>query len=160
MLRVKLSSVDLESLALPSGSLPGLTGQSSIHGRWLLDRPVKPGDDSKGLSSQSGNASAASNHEVATEEGLRFLSSRTGEKRLRGRALAHSAAEHEHDLAGEAAGLPEIMGREHDFHARCGDLHDYIFHGLGGGRVKIRGRLVEKQNFRIAGEGTGKGEAL
>jgi hypothetical protein len=27
-------------------SLPGLTGQSSIHGRWLLDRPVKPGDDS------------------------------------------------------------------------------------------------------------------
>ncbi len=27
-------------------SLPGLTGQSSIPGRWLLDRPVKPGDDS------------------------------------------------------------------------------------------------------------------
>jgi hypothetical protein len=27
-------------------SLPVLTGQSSIHGRWLLDRPVKPGDDS------------------------------------------------------------------------------------------------------------------
>jgi len=26
-------------------SLPGLTGQSSIHGRWLLRRPVKPGDD-------------------------------------------------------------------------------------------------------------------
>jgi hypothetical protein len=23
-----------------------LTGQSSIHDRWLLDRPVKPGDDS------------------------------------------------------------------------------------------------------------------
>jgi hypothetical protein len=22
-----------------------LTGQSSIPGRWLLDRPVKPGDD-------------------------------------------------------------------------------------------------------------------
>jgi hypothetical protein len=26
-------------------SLPGLTGQSSTPGRWLLDRPVKPGDD-------------------------------------------------------------------------------------------------------------------
>jgi ADP-dependent NAD(P)H-hydrate dehydratase / NAD(P)H-hydrate epimerase len=26
-------------------SLPGLTGQSSNPGRWLLDRPVKPGDD-------------------------------------------------------------------------------------------------------------------
>src|SRR5713101_8141882 len=31
---------------IPPVSLPGLTGQSSIHGRWLLDRPVKPGDDS------------------------------------------------------------------------------------------------------------------
>src|SRR5450631_3412256 len=26
-------------------SLPGLTGQSSTHGRCLLDRPVEPGDD-------------------------------------------------------------------------------------------------------------------
>jgi hypothetical protein len=26
--------------------LPGLTGQSSTPSRWLLDRPVKPGDDS------------------------------------------------------------------------------------------------------------------
>src|SRR6266849_2605919 len=25
-------------------SLPGLTGQSSVPGRWLLDRPVKPGE--------------------------------------------------------------------------------------------------------------------
>jgi hypothetical protein len=29
-----------------SMSLPGLTGQSSTLGRCLLDRPVKPGDDS------------------------------------------------------------------------------------------------------------------
>jgi hypothetical protein len=29
-----------------SVSLPGLTGQSSSHGQCLLDRPVKPGDDS------------------------------------------------------------------------------------------------------------------
>jgi len=28
-------------------SLPGLTGQPSIPGRWLLDRPVKPGDDTQ-----------------------------------------------------------------------------------------------------------------
>jgi hypothetical protein len=28
-------------------SLPGLTGQSSTPGRCLLDRPVKPGDDSQ-----------------------------------------------------------------------------------------------------------------
>jgi hypothetical protein len=27
-------------------SLPGLNGQSSINGLQLLDRPVKPGDDS------------------------------------------------------------------------------------------------------------------
>jgi hypothetical protein len=30
-------------------SLPGLTGQSSIRGRWLLDRPVKLGDDESGV---------------------------------------------------------------------------------------------------------------
>jgi hypothetical protein len=30
---------------IPPVSLPGLTGQSSIPDRWLLDRPVKPGDD-------------------------------------------------------------------------------------------------------------------
>src|SRR5260370_38163783 len=28
-------------------SFPGLPGQSSTHGRCLLDRPVKPGDDSE-----------------------------------------------------------------------------------------------------------------
>ena len=28
-------------------SLPGLTGQPSITARWLLDRPVKPGDDTQ-----------------------------------------------------------------------------------------------------------------
>src|SRR5258707_13068549 len=28
-------------------SSPGLTGRSSIHGRCVLDRPVKPGDDSE-----------------------------------------------------------------------------------------------------------------
>jgi hypothetical protein len=30
---------------LPSLSLPGLTGQSISPDRWLLDRPVKPGND-------------------------------------------------------------------------------------------------------------------
>jgi hypothetical protein len=34
------------SLSL-SMSLPGLTGQSSNHGLRILDRPVKPGDDSQ-----------------------------------------------------------------------------------------------------------------
>jgi len=31
----------------PMVSLPGLTGQSSTPGLWLLDRPLKPGDDSE-----------------------------------------------------------------------------------------------------------------
>jgi hypothetical protein len=30
----------------PKLSLPGSTGQSSNPGQWLLDHPVKPGDDS------------------------------------------------------------------------------------------------------------------
>jgi len=33
----------------PLVSLPGLTGQSSTRGRCLLDRPVKPGDDSESV---------------------------------------------------------------------------------------------------------------
>ncbi len=39
-------TVDVRPLSV---SLPGLTGQSSIPGRWLLDRPVKPGDDTQWL---------------------------------------------------------------------------------------------------------------
>src|SRR5271169_2130138 len=42
--RVSLHYVGVEHRLL---SLPGLTGQSSTPGRWLLDRPVKPGDDSE-----------------------------------------------------------------------------------------------------------------
>jgi hypothetical protein len=41
-----------------SMSLPGLTGQSSTRGRWLLDRPVEPGDDSEAACvNQNENAS-------------------------------------------------------------------------------------------------------
>jgi hypothetical protein len=36
-------------------SLPGLTGQSSTRGLCLLDRPVKPGDDSGMVSTQANN---------------------------------------------------------------------------------------------------------
>jgi hypothetical protein len=32
---------------MPFSSLPGLTGQSSNHRPGVLDRPVKPGDDSE-----------------------------------------------------------------------------------------------------------------
>src|SRR5258706_15242011 len=45
--RIVPSTLEHSSIRLPLPvSLPGLTGQSSIPGRWLLDRPVKPGDDS------------------------------------------------------------------------------------------------------------------
>ena len=38
---------------LNSVSLPGWTGQSSTPGRWLLDRPVKPGDDRKHVAAEA-----------------------------------------------------------------------------------------------------------
>jgi hypothetical protein len=48
ILKVHIVSSRSRTRLIPSRvlSLPGLTGQSSIPGQWLLDRPVKPGDDS------------------------------------------------------------------------------------------------------------------
>jgi hypothetical protein len=36
---------ELSDIAHPIGKVPGLTGQSSTHGRRLMERPDKPGDD-------------------------------------------------------------------------------------------------------------------
>jgi hypothetical protein len=52
-------------------SLPGLTGQSTDPGQLLLDRAVKPGDDSLSRASQSANASEQPHRDpMAPEIGL------------------------------------------------------------------------------------------
>src|SRR6266849_7601154 len=48
----------------PTVSLPGLTGQSSTPGRWLLDRPVKPGDD-------TGRVERDEKHFISPEETMK-----------------------------------------------------------------------------------------
>jgi lysine 2,3-aminomutase len=42
---VEVEGIDGMKHNYPAPSLPGLTGQSSTPGRWMLDRPVEPGDD-------------------------------------------------------------------------------------------------------------------
>src|SRR5229473_794799 len=57
----------------PTVSLPGLTGQSSTPGRWLLDRPVKPGDDTRvGVYESATEASMANNATVSEELANKF----------------------------------------------------------------------------------------
>ena len=69
-----------------------------------------------------------------------------------GAALDHAAAMHQHDLAGEPARLAEIVRRHHHLDAARGDGADDVLDRLGRGRIEARGRLVEKQHLRIAGE--------
>ena len=66
----------------------------------------------------------------------------------------------EQDLVGVTAGLPEIVGRHHDFHAA---LVHRRHHGLdhpGRGRIEIGGRLVEEQHLGLERPGAGERKAL
>ena len=66
----------------------------------------------------------------------------------------------QHDLAGEAARLAEIVGRQHDLDAARDHRTDHVLDRLGGGGIEARGRLVEEQHLRIARERAGEREAL
>ncbi len=58
----------------------------------------------------------------------------------------------EHDVAGEPARLAEIVSRHHHLDAARGDGADDVLDRLGGGGIEARGRLVEQQHGRLAGE--------
>ena len=60
------------------------------------------------------------------------------------------AAMQQHDIAGEAFGLAEIVGRHHHLDAARADGADDVLDRLGGGRIEAGGRLVEKQHGRVA----------
>jgi hypothetical protein len=47
MSRTPIGATTFPIALVQLASLPGLTGQSSTHGRRLLDRPVEPGDDNE-----------------------------------------------------------------------------------------------------------------
>ena len=79
---------------------------------------------------------------------------------MRRRALDEAAARQKHDVAGEAARLPDVVRRHHDLHARGRNRTHDVLDALGRGRIEARGRLVEEENFRIARERAGQREAL
>ena len=76
------------------------------------------------------------------------------------RGLDHAAAVQQHDVAREPARLAEIVRRHHDLDAARGDRADDVLDRLGRGRIEARGRLVEKQDLRIARERARQREPL
>ena len=68
--------------------------------------------------------------------------------------------EHRHPV-GEAAGLAEEVGGEHDGAPVVGrERADQVDDVAGRGRVEARGRLVEEQHLGVVEERPGQGEAL
>src|ERR1043165_4474836 len=95
-------------------------------------------------------ASLFSDHQIAADEGGGFRGCGCGEEALGLGACVHGAAQHEGDLAGEPRRLAEIVRRHHDLDAGLGDGADDVLDRLGGGGIEACGRLVEKQDLRIA----------
>src|SRR5437667_7965 len=66
----------------------------------------------------------------------------------------------QNDLAGEPSRLAEIVGRQHHLDAAPADGANDILDRLGGSGIETRGRLVEEQHGRVAGESAREREAL
>ena len=99
-------------------------------------------------------------HQIATHEGGGLGCCGRGEEAFGRRAFVHGAAQHEYDLAGEPTRLAEIVRRHHDLDAGLRDRADDVLDRLGGRRIEAGGRLVEKQDLRIAGERPRQRQAL
>ncbi len=68
---------------------------------------------------------------------------------------------HEHDVAGEPARLAEVVRRHHDLDAGRRRWRAAMSStALVAAGIEARGRLVEEQHLRIAGERAGEREAL
>src|SRR6516164_1593876 len=90
--------------------------------------------------------------QLASHEAARLLGPGVSKECVGRAALDHASAMHEHDLAGEAPRLAEVMRRHHHLDpARSNDADD-VLDRLGRGRVEARGRLVEQENLRLFGE--------
>ena len=83
---------------------------------------------------------------------LRLRCDRPRKEIFRRPVLKDAACDHEYHIAGETAGLAEIVGREHDLNPGGGNFRNDVFNRFGGGGIEIGGRLVEEENFRVSGE--------
>ena len=98
----------------------------------------------------------ASEQQLSRDELPGLLCFWLGEKLFGRRAFDHAAAMQQHDLAGQAARLAEIVGGEHDLDAARDHRADHILDRLGGGGIEARGRLIEEKDFGIAGQRAGQ----
>src|SRR5215510_6691311 len=95
----------------------------------------------------------ASDQQLASHEAARILGPGVSKECVGRAALDHASAMHEHDLAGEAPRLAEIVRRHHHLDpARSNDADD-VLNRLGRGRVEARGRLFEQESDLAASPG-------
>src|SRR5436305_7889724 len=88
---------------------------------------------------------ASSNQQLASDEPARLGRFGIAEKLRRVGGLDDAAAVEEHDLAGQASRLGEVVSCHHHFDAARGDGADHVLHRLGRGRVEACGWFVEEQ---------------
>jgi hypothetical protein len=93
-------------------SLPCSTGQASTHGRCLLDRPVKPGDDTEVLSTERKGSGSTIPHALAPDPpGV----GEDGVAQAQGRMDGLSASDYCHLASAPSASRDiEVMGVQSD----------------------------------------------
>ena len=79
---------------------------------------------------------------------------------LRGAEGDDAAMIHDGDAVAEALGLLHVMGGEDDGAAGLLELVDQVPEMAAGLGVEAGGGLVEKEQFRVAHQGAGHGQAL
>jgi hypothetical protein len=88
----------------PIVSLPGLTGQSSTHGRRLLDRPVKP----RSSRAMTANCVCQPERETALVSFFMKSTQHIGWAKARSSRRAHAGAKHGQTWARRCAPLPTL----------------------------------------------------
>ena len=83
-----------------------------------------------------------------------------GEELLRRLDLHDLARVHEDHPVGHAAGEPHLVGDHHHGHALLGEVGHDLEHLVDHLRIQRGGRLVEKHDLRLHGQGAGDGHAL
>ena len=76
----------------------------------------------------------------------------TVEEVVRGGPLTQAAANQKDDVAGEAAHLAKVVRRHDDLRARLGGGEDDLLDEPGRGRVEAGRRLIQEEDFRLAGQ--------
>jgi len=85
---------------------------------------------------------------------------RAAEKLVDRRPLAETPLMDEQDFVAEAARLAEIVGDQHDLGPASVQAGDAALDLLGGTGIKIRSRLIEKDDLRRQRTGPSEREAL